>query len=368
MIHIDSNKLSQKYKEEFYFKVSRNIKYYIKEFIKGKSYVCKGRELKIDGDKEIEDTLNRIVEEKYLRKVILGCPDELREVIIDMPANSFLNSSKLNSILYRIFVDGVYEGKTVKKAYTSKEQESYIETSCIDKTKHINELKQRTCPYCNRNYIFCIEIDRGKTHPVTAKPQLDHFYPKSSCPFLGASLYNLIPSCNFCNGLEVKGEISPVNNYKDPKSSEIIMNPFEFDNSKFSFSYKLKSINTLSIDENDVDIIIDGEKKYVDGYQHIFGTVSLYEGHKDVIVEMIKKYALQYPKSNQDYLNNLWGDNKKVINNEEINKIFWGFENEENRHHLKSFSKFMNDIYASITDDEELKELCRLVTEIEIKK
>lgn len=366
MIHIDSSQFSQKYKDAFYLKISRNVKYYIRKFIEGGSYTCKGTEVKIDGDKEVENCLNRIIEEVYLKKIILGLPSELREVITDMPPNSFLNSSKLNLILYRIFVDGAYDGKTLKSGYTPKEQESYIETSCIDKTKHIKELKQRTCPYCNRNYIFSIEIDRGKANPVIAKPQLDHFYPKSSYPFLGASLYNLIPSCNFCNGLEVKGEISPINNNNEPKVSEIIMNPFEFDNSKFKFSYNLKNINTLSIDENDVDIVVGGEKKYIDGYQHIFGTVSLYEGHKDVIVEMIKKYALQYPKSNQDYLNNLWGDNKKIINNEEINKMFWGFENVENRHHLKSFSKFMNDIYASIMDDKKLKELCgKSIGEIE---
>ncbi|WP_321480634.1 hypothetical protein [uncultured Bacteroides sp.] len=348
MIHLDSSQFSQKYKDAFYLKVSKNIKYYIEKFIGGTCYTCKGTKVKIDGDKEVEDCLNRIVEEAYLKKIILGPPSELRKVITDMPPNSFLNSSKLNLILYKIFVDGVYEGKTLKSTYTQK---AYVKTSCIDKIKHIKQLKQRTCPYCNRNYIFSIEIDRGKANPVIAKPQLDHFYPKSSYPFLGASLYNLIPSCSFCNGLEVKGEISPINNNNEPKVSEIIMNPFEFDNSKFKFSYNLKNIDTLSIDENDVDIVVDGEKKYIDGYQHILGTVSLYEGHKDVIVEMIKKYALQYPESNQDFLNNLLSDNKKVVNNEEINKIFWGFENVENRYHLKSFSKFMNDIYASIMDD-----------------
>jgi len=50
------------------------------------------------------------------------------------------------------------------------------------------------CPYCNKRSIECT---LGKY--VTATPDLDHFYPKSKYPFLSISLYNLVPSCNYCN-------------------------------------------------------------------------------------------------------------------------------------------------------------------------
>jgi 5-methylcytosine-specific restriction endonuclease McrA len=52
----------------------------------------------------------------------------------------------------------------------------------------------KICPYCNKRDI---EITYGQH--VTARPDLDHFYPKSRYPFLATTLYNLVPSCNFCN-------------------------------------------------------------------------------------------------------------------------------------------------------------------------
>ena len=46
------------------------------------------------------------------------------------------------------------------------------------------------CPYCNRSYIFTVKKDarNGK-----ARPQYDHFFPKSIYPYLAVSMYNLIP-------------------------------------------------------------------------------------------------------------------------------------------------------------------------------
>ncbi|MBE0379352.1 HNH endonuclease [Pseudoalteromonas prydzensis] len=52
----------------------------------------------------------------------------------------------------------------------------------------------KICPYCNKRDV---EITYGKY--VTARPDLDHFYPKSRYPFLATTLYNLVPSCGFCN-------------------------------------------------------------------------------------------------------------------------------------------------------------------------
>ncbi|KGK02781.1 HNH endonuclease [Pseudoalteromonas sp. ND6B] len=52
----------------------------------------------------------------------------------------------------------------------------------------------KICPYCNKRDI---EITYGKY--VTARPDLDHFYPKSRYPFLATTLYNLVPACSFCN-------------------------------------------------------------------------------------------------------------------------------------------------------------------------
>lgn len=72
------------------------------------------------------------------------------------------------------------------------------------------------CPYCNRSYIFTVKKDarNGK-----ARPQYDHFFPKSIYPYLALSMYNLIPSCAVCNGGK-----SNVDSFKDQKVQ--YLNPY----------------------------------------------------------------------------------------------------------------------------------------------
>lgn len=72
------------------------------------------------------------------------------------------------------------------------------------------------CPYCNRSYIFTVKKDarNGK-----ARPQYDHFFPKSKYPYLAVSMYNLIPSCAVCNGGK-----SNVDSFKDQKVQ--YLNPY----------------------------------------------------------------------------------------------------------------------------------------------
>ena len=63
-------------------------------------------------------------------------------------------------------------------------------------TEALKELKY--CPYCNADMVYVLNIGRkGKTRRCA----FDHFYPEARYPFLGLSLYNLIPSCHRCNSL-----------------------------------------------------------------------------------------------------------------------------------------------------------------------
>ncbi|WP_250494991.1 hypothetical protein [Caballeronia sp. GAWG1-1] len=61
----------------------------------------------------------------------------------------------------------------------------------------------RLCPYCQQAYAFTIVArTKGKKGNKVIRgfrPTLDHYYPKSEYPFLGLSLYNLVPACQTCN-------------------------------------------------------------------------------------------------------------------------------------------------------------------------
>jgi len=54
------------------------------------------------------------------------------------------------------------------------------------------------CPYCNAETLYAFKWRRdGKLY--MAKSAFDHFFPRARYPFLGLSLYNLIPCCARCN-------------------------------------------------------------------------------------------------------------------------------------------------------------------------
>lgn len=53
------------------------------------------------------------------------------------------------------------------------------------------------CPYCNAETIYAFTIKDGKARVL--KSAFDHYFPRARYPFLGLSLYNLIPACTRCN-------------------------------------------------------------------------------------------------------------------------------------------------------------------------
>ncbi|MEM5682767.1 hypothetical protein AAHB64_01575 [Bacillus toyonensis] len=56
------------------------------------------------------------------------------------------------------------------------------------------DLGIKSCPYCNRQYITPMYSENGKV-----RADLDHFYNKAKYPYFSISIFNLVPSCKFCN-------------------------------------------------------------------------------------------------------------------------------------------------------------------------
>lgn len=113
----------------------------------------------------------------------------------------------------------------------------------------LKQLGSATCSYCNSDGVFTIECDqRGNKYKKLKKSELDHFWPRALFPFLGLSLYNLVPSCTRCNR-NFKGEELPwgmVQPYRDDFHA----------GAKFYVVFKdHKSI--LQPNDTRVDVIID---------------------------------------------------------------------------------------------------------------
>jgi len=149
--------------------------------------------------------------------------------------------------------------------------------------KFVKKLNLKTCPYCNRNYIFVVDTGNGKL-----RPEIDHFFPKSIYPYLAMSFYNLIPSCQICNHTKKAKD-----SYTDG-----LLSPYEINENTFQFTYKPKSVNFLQVKKrkynfSNFDIKF---KSFDENSNKYFKLDKLYEQHKDIVLELLIKKTI-YTKS-----------------------------------------------------------------------
>ena len=185
-----------------------------------------------------------------------------------------------------------------------------------------------TCYYCNIDFINVYSKKKVKKNKFT----LDHYFDKSTYPYLALSLYNLIPSCYTCNS-KLKGTIE-FNNLS-PSSKK-----YNFDE-KVKFKVKLAtSCNDLHI-KSKRDIDLELKEMYSKDYNVFIEKMFLnerYAIHKDIVYEMIEKAEL-YPESRLKELQNLTG-----IPFQQIKKDIFNLVDENEDLSKKPFSKLIKDI------------------------
>lgn len=186
----------------------------------------------------------------------------------------------------------------------------------------LKTMKVTVCPYCNRQYIFT--LSNGQ-----ARPQLDHYYPKSRYPYLALSLYNMIPSCNICNMAK-----SSLDTLREP-----ILYPFvEEMGSEAKFEIKRKRdgnfvkmlqgissefvIGLNAINAQNEDIILNQmEKLHLD---------ALYNEHKEYVMDIVKSKYVNSPERINELLVlfpalfDSYEDVKNLLYMTNIQKESWG--------------------------------------------
>jgi 5-methylcytosine-specific restriction endonuclease McrA len=143
-------------------------------------------------------------------------------------------------------------------------------------------LNCNVCPYCNRIYTFTVNNNHK------CKPEFDHYFPKKEYPYLSVSIFNLIPSCSYCN----KGKS---NNCVDSGFKHRLIYPFEEsfqdENLQIKFSIESDTINYLYGDFSDVKIKIksksDKNLDLIKNYNSYFKVDSLYSLHTDYVEEIL---------------------------------------------------------------------------------
>ena len=176
-----------------------------------------------------------------------------------------------NYIMHKIFVERSFDGDS-----------SSVFALPLDKDAFVKDLGIRICPYCGRSYIYRVE-KQGKKGMVAVKPQLDHFLPKSSYPFLGMNFYNLIPCCTQCNMAPCKVDNDPLDNAR--KRVAHLMYPYDFDSTKVRFIYQMKSPDTYKPESFDV-MVGYKDKDLKKGYNGFLAIDKLYAGHSVEVCNM----------------------------------------------------------------------------------
>jgi hypothetical protein len=171
------------------------------------------------------------------------------------------------------------------KIFTKKEKDYFLTLySRLKKANFIQDLDIKVCPYCNRNYIFNFNKKNGKN----ATAQLDHFFDKSTYPYLAISLYNLVPSCSTCNLRKSSKDIKLIHPYQNSLDKFV---KFNLDIKNIEFYYK----------ENGFEITPKTDDKIAQNNIDIFNLEDLYQNHKDIISDILKRKVIY----SDDYINEL---------------------------------------------------------------
>lgn len=199
----------------------------------------------------------------------------------------------------------------------------------LDKRGLIDAVGLKTCPYCNRAYIY--RISRGQINPV-----LDHFYPKSIYPILGVSLYNLIPCCHVCNGFGAKGS----KDVMDLNNNFQIISPYLINSNALTFNYKLKSPEYYT--GKGIEVFIeDTDSSTANAYENVFKLKSLYKHHADIVGEILYRKKYLYTTSMLNALRNIVG---RKITTRDIEIFIVGNYITEENYHKRPLAKLSAEI------------------------
>ena len=208
--------------------------------------------------------------------------------------------------------------------FITKEKKEY---KAYDLAKKLNV---NVCPYCNINSTYTVINEDDKK---ITRPEFDHFYDKATHPILALSFYNIIPSCHTCNstikGSEEFSMKSHLNPYAD-SFDEVTKFNLRIKNSKFYHSV------------DGFEVKLETEDKRAENNIKCFELDTLYENHKDIILELIQKEAIY----NESYLDELLTQYEGTLfkNREDLQRLISGGYVSDDEIGKRPLSKLIKDI------------------------
>ena len=293
------------------------LKYQRNEYVEDKYYDLIIQNRNPDYIKEIEDKCTLYLQMSF-KEIVCASPEKMQELH--------------NNIIARQDYEQIK--KEFKYIYSPNKENNYIVTTLYERMPQ--EAKQllykqvglKVCPYCNRNFIDKLKINKNvRTYAGTF--ELDHFYPKEKFPMFAVSFYNLIPVCGTCNGI---------------KSNEIFkLNPYLLDVQKddISFKYNIVGIDYMN-NEDDIEIEMYSSSKVALEDAENLRLEELYNSHKDIVQEIIKKMKYYNP----EYIKCLMNETGVLFKDKnEVYRLLYGGYANPNEFGKRPLSKFIKDIY-----------------------
>lgn len=206
----------------------------------------------------------------------------------------------------------------------------------------------KTCLYCNQQYTIALGRNPRKDGGISLYGsesflQFDHFFEKKTYPFLSMSLYNLIPSCPFCN------------QRKSYKQIGLKLHPYVNDISS-KIKFRIKSEDALinpknpNLDLLEIEIDTKGDTDILNFLNDI-KIKKRYARHLDIVQEIelslyLSKYYNQYFEELSTMCYGSKDINKENLSTlERFLKGFYGKPEDINKRPL---TKFSQDIYDQL--------------------
>lgn len=237
-----------------------------------------------------EHIVKKLLDEQFFERIIKSKP----EVLIEIENDLYSEIAMLTDVSIENIQSETFEFFEYIFNYTKFMNRASV--NLWTPHKLTQSLEVTVCPYCNSQFISTI-----KNNGVSLRPQLDHFFPKSSHPLLALSIYNLIPSCSNCNA-SLKGD--------NELSLEDTIHPYIDDFDEIAYFKRVFRIDDKNIDiysqivgrENDFNVKIFSKQKEnvtkVKGFTNQFALEQRMDFHKKIIQDEIKK-SIIYSESYQ---------------------------------------------------------------------
>lgn len=188
----------------------------------------------------------------------------------------------------------------------------------------------KVCTYCNRDYIFTISTGKRNKDKI-ARPELDHWYPKSKYPLLALNYYNLIPSCSICNS-SVKGNAD----------FDVTTHIHPYLQKKFNPGFKFRYTPTAPQWEQvtlDVQQATQRELTMLDAFK----IKEVYNCHADLeakeLYELTQRHGARYVKDLLKLLGDDYGKSEQ-----DVYRMVFGTELDARNFGDRTMSKFKHDL------------------------